>query len=281
MAMANFLTEFKILSYLKDSNYNTHGIKYIVSLDEVGRGALAGPVVVGATLWQICNDDSQNFKWISNVKDSKKLSKARRQELFHKASENISHSLSSHVENLHSLEDKSSAGAVSLIPPKSFCAMPKEVFLEESLSQALGSLEVLYFSVKLSTQFEIDDINILNATCLAASRALKEIALSFPLSDKNTILLLDGKQAFRLEALFQNYLQVLITKGDNLLKTIGLSSILAKVFRDGIMEKLHGRDARFHFDRNVGYGTKEHCLVLQKGQSSSFHRRTFLKNFCV
>ena len=278
MAMEDFLPEFKILSKLKTAQY-VKNTKYIVSIDEVGRGALAGPVVVGAVLWLLSSEDCQSFKLMFKVKDSKKLTKIRRQELFKEASKDIKNRLPSNKETFDALQkNKAFIDSVTLTPPKNFYTIPKDFFLQtDSLDR--HSLKALHFSVQLSSQYEIDEINILNATCLAASRAIKELSLSFPLSHSNTVVLLDGNQVFRLEKVFQDYLQVLVTKGDSLLKTIGLSSILAKVFRDGIMEKLHEEDSRFHFDKNVGYGTKEHCLVLKNGQSSSFHRRSFLRNF--
>ncbi len=55
-----------------------------------------------------------------------------------------------------------------------------------------------------------------------------------------------------------------IIKGDNLSQTVAAASIVAKVIRDLEMEKLHYLYPEYSFNKNKGYGTKEHQLALEK-----------------
>lgn len=57
--------------------------KYLIGIDEAGRGPLAGPVSVGAVMLNI-QDLKEREKWFSGIKDSKKLSEKAREEWFAK-----------------------------------------------------------------------------------------------------------------------------------------------------------------------------------------------------
>ena len=66
-------------SFAEERILETQGYRYIAGIDEVGRGALAGPVVAAAVILP-CHIDAP---WLSLVKDSKQLSPAKRELLFH------------------------------------------------------------------------------------------------------------------------------------------------------------------------------------------------------
>ncbi len=66
-------------SFAEERILEAQGYQYIAGIDEVGRGALAGPVVAAAVILP-CNIDAP---WLRLVKDSKQLSPARRELLFH------------------------------------------------------------------------------------------------------------------------------------------------------------------------------------------------------
>jgi ribonuclease HII len=69
-----------------------------------------------------------------------------------------------------------------------------------------------------------------------------------------------------------------VIKGDTLSISIACASIIAKVFRDDLMLKYHDKYPNYGFDRNVGYGTREHVLAIKKHGIIPIHRKSFLKN---
>jgi len=69
----------QIPSFAEEEMLQAQGYQRIAGIDEVGRGALAGPVVAAAVILP-CHIDAP---WLNQVKDSKQLSPARRQLLFH------------------------------------------------------------------------------------------------------------------------------------------------------------------------------------------------------
>jgi ribonuclease HII len=69
----------QIPSFAEEKKLEEQGYRRIAGIDEVGRGALAGPVVAAAVILPYHID----APWLSQVKDSKQLSPARRQLLFH------------------------------------------------------------------------------------------------------------------------------------------------------------------------------------------------------
>lgn len=81
---------------LSNFNFFTNQITFITGVDEVGRGALAGPLLAGAVgfdqkLYQIV----KKSEWSQKVNDSKKLSEKIRQELSRAICENLPHSIGS------------------------------------------------------------------------------------------------------------------------------------------------------------------------------------------
>ena len=70
-----------------------------------------------------------------------------------------------------------------------------------------------------------------------------------------------------------------IVKGDALVCSIGAASIVAKVHRDALMAKYAEEFPEYGFERNMGYGTKEHIEAIREVGICRIHRRTFVKNF--
>ncbi|MBP7654254.1 ribonuclease HII [Candidatus Dependentiae bacterium] len=114
----------------------------------------------------------------------------------------------------------------------------------------------------------IDEINILQATYQAVILAYQK------LKTKPDILLTDALNIKKL-----NVHQVPIIKGDCKSVSISAASILAKVTRDKIMNEIHKEFPLYNFDKNKGYGTKEHIDLIKKRGIISAHRKTFVKNF--
>lgn len=124
----------------------------------------------------------------------------------------------------------------------------------------------LAYCVASASVDEIDEINILNATFLAMTRAVSglQVKADFALVDGNRLpsLEIDAKA---------------VVKGDSLSESIAAASILAKVERDHFMFNLANEYPNYAFEKHKGYGTKLHIEMIKKYGASNVHRKTFLK----
>lgn len=66
--------------------------------------------------------------------------------------------------------------------------------------------------------------------------------------------------------------------GDAISFSIAAASILAKVYRDNLMKKLGKDFPLYGWDRNCGYGTREHREMIKKHGPTHFHRIMFIRN---
>lgn len=246
-------------AFMEKQSFKSAG--FIIGIDEVGRGAIAGPVAVAALALPlksllpkaisrqgliksdpagICQRQKQKSKLqFKNqnliLRDSKKLSVNQREIWFH------------------------------------FIKKQKIPFAIASVSPKI-----------------IDKINISQAANLAAAKALKRLIKNYKLRIQNCRIYLDG--GLYLQKKFLNFLlpsatshkglfYVLnsrtIIKGDEKIPAISLASIVAKVSRDRLMKKLHKKYPRYDFINNVGYGTKKHIKAIKKFGPSPIHRKSF------
>lgn len=111
---------------------------------------------------------------------------------------------------------------------------------------------------------EIDRFNILGATKLAMGRALSGLSI------QPDYLLLD---ALRLDLCIP---QEGIVKGDARCACISAASVLAKTYRDRLMEGLDALYPQYHLAQNKGYPTERHRLAVARHGPSPCHRKTFL-----
>lgn len=112
---------------------------------------------------------------------------------------------------------------------------------------------------------EIDQINILNASFLAMKRAVLKLKTT------PEHLLIDGNR-WKSDL---NFPFTCVIKGDGKYASIAAASILAKVYRDDLMEKLALDFPHFAWERNVGYPTKAHREGIEKYGSTIWHRKSF------
>ena len=108
-------------------------------------------------------------------------------------------------------------------------------------------LETSIVSIGYSTSIEIDKINILKASLLAMKRAIEG------LEKKPNIVLIDGNYVPDI-----NINAKPIVKGDNKSLSIAAASIVAKVYRDNLMTEYSKKYPGYLWEKNSGYGTKEH-----------------------
>ncbi len=116
---------------------------------------------------------------------------------------------------------------------------------------------------------EIDEINILQAT----KKCMKECVMGLEIPPD--VVLVD---ALDLDIPYKTRG---IIKGDALSYSIGAASIVAKVYRDELMEKYAEVYPYYGFEKNKGYGTKAHIDALKERGACPIHRKTFIKNFSV
>ena len=115
---------------------------------------------------------------------------------------------------------------------------------------------------------EIDRLNILGATHLAMARAVRRLGLG-PCS-----LLIDGNRAPPAR-LLPGYRMTTVVGGDGRSLSIAAASIWAKLTRDRLMERLAIRHPGYGWERNAGYGTREHLEGIDRVGVTSHHRRSF------
>jgi ribonuclease HII len=113
---------------------------------------------------------------------------------------------------------------------------------------------------------EIDRINIYHATVLAMRRALARLGVS------PDHVLVDGKPIRTLAVAHTG-----IVGGDARCYSIACASIVAKVTRDRLMERLSARYPEFRWERNAGYATPDHLQGLAARGLTPHHRRSFCR----
>jgi ribonuclease HII len=181
------------------------GFHLIAGVDEVGRGALAGPVVAAAVIL----DPSRPLP--DGLDDSKRLTPLKRQRI-------------------------------------------ADEILRTALAYSIGQVE----------PEEIDRINILQATRLAMTEALKQLD---PCAD---YLLIDAVQL--KEA---GLPQKAIIHGDSISASIAAASVVAKTYRDALMRSFHEVYPQYNFARHVGYCTREHLEAVRAHGPCRIHRMSF------
>lgn len=181
-----------------------------IGIDEVGRGAVFGPVFSAAIV--LTKKHGLILKQMG-VKDSKKLTSKRRELL-----------------------------------------LPKIITFSSD------------YSVGQSSVREIDQFGIRYATELSMIRAIKKLKKS------PSELVIDGPLSLRLWKGRQRN----IISGDSKFTSIAAASILAKVTRDSLMERLERKFSGYFIFKNKGYGTKEHFLSLKENGITNLHRKSFL-----
>ncbi len=134
------------------------------------------------------------------------------------------------------------------------------------LSEAIKNKAIAY-SICAVNEEVIDEINILNATKRCMKNAIEGLSL------KPDCVLID---AVNLDIDVETRP---IIKGDAKSYVIGAASIIAKVYRDALMDEYDERYPVYGFKKNKGYGTKEHINVIRTVGPCPIHRKTFIKNF--
>ena len=181
-----------------------------VGIDEVGRGAIFGPVVSAVV---VLTEKNKSMLKKFGVMDSKKIT-----------------------------------------PKKRKLLLPKILLLSSD------------YGIGQSSAREIDKFGIRIATELSMIRALKK------LKEKPSEIIIDGPLSLRP----WKGIQKNIVSGDSKFTAIASASIVAKVSRDNLMERLEKKYSGYLISKNKGYGTREHFSSLKRNGITNLHRKSFL-----
>jgi ribonuclease HII len=210
----------------------------IIATDEVGRGPLSGPVVVGAVRLYIENAEALKallkFLRPKGIKDSKKLTAEDRMKVLKKLG----------IENLE---------------------------FREKNSLSLKGVEISYTTWEMDHEV-IDQENILAASLRGMREASQFLSES---KNNNTTVLIDGHMKLRWGNTQSPWNEIPLVKGDSKSLLIGLASIIAKEKRDAFMRDMHELYPQYGFASNAGYPTKEHRSAIETFGPSPIHRKTF------
>lgn len=193
-----------------ESSLWSKGIKYVVGIDEVGRGSWAGPLVAAGVILPT------NFQIPEGLADSKQV----------KPLERI------------------------------------------RLSRYIKTAAIGTFIAAISAK-RIDKIGIAKATHVA----FRQIARS--ISPIPQFCLID---AFYIKY-FSKKKQLAVAGGDKICASIAAASIVAKVYRDNLMKKLHFKYPNYGFGKHKGYGTRMHQEAIKKYGLLEIHRKSYNLDF--
>jgi ribonuclease HII len=160
--------------------------------------------------------------------------------------------------------------AAAVILPKDFFhpLLNDSKQLKESQRNLLRPIiekESIAFAVASIDNETIDTINILQASFSAMHHSIQKLSI------KPERLLVDGNRFKR----FENIPHHCIVKGDGKYAPIAAASILAKTYRDELMQQLHSEFPQYGWDRNKGYGTLQHRNAIKEHGICKFHRKSF------
>lgn len=139
----------------------------------------------------------------------------------------------------------------------------RRIYLYDQICHKARAWSIAEVSVE-----EINQINILNASILAMKKA------AINLSIRPGLLLVDGNQ-------FPDWIipHKCLVKGDSRFQAIAAASILAKVYRDNLMMRLHDQLPGFQWNQNKGYPTRSHVEAIKTYGVTRFHRKKFVSKF--
>ena len=137
----------------------------------------------------------------------------------------------------------------------------------EQLAEEIKKRALCYTIVEIDEK-TIDEINILQATKLGMKRAIEQLAT------QPEVVLTDGNMTIDIA-----HKQQSVIHGDALSYSIGAASIIAKVYRDKLMDEYAKTYPQYAFEKNKGYGTAAHIQGIKEHGLCPIHRRTFTKKF--
>lgn len=216
------------------------GYKLVVGLDEVGRGAWAGPLVVGAAAFLPRRNGSLRSLESSGIDDSKRVLPERRVVLSR------------------------------MIKKEALVWSVAEVSVGEINRLGMGKATQKGFrrAVKLVREKISKGVDYVLVDAFYVSRlaGLPRTRTSKSNQRKGALRVLGGKGR-----------QLAIVEGDRKSISIAAASIVAKVYRDGLMQKMADKYTKYGWKENVGYGTARHKKAIEAYGVTKWHRKKFVE----
>lgn len=132
------------------------------------------------------------------------------------------------------------------------------------------------YTIGISHHRIIDKNNIYNATQKTMKKALNHLLQSTDaLPD---LIAIDAMPLHMHDTPYKNIALESWTQGESKSASIAAASVIAKMTRDKIMQKMHGSFPVYEFHNHKGYGTATHIKAIQKSKACIMHRKTFIKN---
>jgi len=125
--------------------------------------------------------------------------------------------------------------------------------------------EAVAWSIGIVNNYEVDEINVLNASFLAMHRAIEQLKI------QPEHLIIDGNRFKK----YKNIPHTCIVKGDGKYFSIAAASVLAKTYRDDFMLKIAAEYPNYSWEQNKGYPTLTHRDAIRKFGTTPYHRLTF------
>ena len=123
------------------------------------------------------------------------------------------------------------------------------------------------YSIGVANNLEIDEMNVLRATNLSMMRSYEKFKKT------ENLIKIDGLKTFSL-----NEKTTFIKNGDQISISIAAASIIAKTWRDRLMTLYSRIYPMYGWERNKGYGTREHRDAIKKFGLTKIHRKSFLRD---
>lgn len=225
----------RVPSWRFERQYAAAGASVIAGVDEVGVGALAGPVVAGAVIFDP-----------AKIPPSPPLSPLRPR---------ASRGAARGALRL----DKGGLGGIVLRDSKQLTARQRE------RAAAWIKRHAAAWAVGEASVAEITELNILQAAHLAMRRAVERLQIA------PQLLLVDGRAMPEITGVPA----VPIIDGDQLCCSIAAASIVAKVHRDALMAALDAQYPGYGFAAHKGYGSAAHLTALRTLGPCLVHRPTY------
>jgi|WetSurMetagenome_2_1015567.scaffolds.fasta_scaffold484492_2 ribonuclease HII len=231
------------LMFALEKKLRKSGYKYVIGVDEAGRGPLAGPVVACAVSIKLPNPSVsqrgtpplRKRRW-NMIRDSKLLSEKQREELVDFIFENFYVGIG---------------------------------ICDHKTIDKINILQATYLAMRVAVSQLKSKIKNQNAKLQRKNK--KDKNTRYKILDTKYIILVDGNKTIPNLSIEQKA----IVGGDKLVKSISVASIVAKVTRDRIMREYHKKYPKYNFARHKGYGTKLHRKMIKKHGLCGIHRKSF------
>jgi len=239
---------------------------YVAGVDEAGRGPLAGPVVAAA--FAVLSPDPEVLDLLSRVNDSKQLAEHKREELYQELT-----------------DEKFQSRTVWAVAESSAADIDTSNILQASLSAMARAVEAL--------KIADDDLHVLVDGCNRPPELIADGEKWTRMSSKDIEAVKNqrklsqffgSRKSTESDPLDQSERPCrrcrpkkveAVIEGDGCVPSISAASIIAKVHRDRLMERIDKDYPLYGFNKHKGYGTEAHLDAIRQHGVCGEHRKSF------